>query len=352
MQKCAVRGVHIHHLSVTMRISCVIGLAVLLGAPVPTPAQILPIQGSAAGADFRQQCPARENVIGFHARVGDGVHAISIICARRTLNPLSYVLEPGGRGLLAGGGGGTAASDQRCAGNGEAVSSIGFALSTTDSEPEHLTTFEFACREIFSPYNRRSSRVLAPGASDPSIQAAQRCPAGSVAIGIRGRASDRVNALGLICGPVAAPPSAPASEQPAAAPTKSPGNVPQTAQGASKARVGDRVSQPRTTPGKARPVEPERVDPVAPSSPPAARNDAAVTYQNPTNPAGDRLNSCLGLPNRDCGDPAADNFCKAKGHRAATAYASEIVRSSSATWNGQQCRQARCSAFTSITCER
>jgi hypothetical protein len=351
VQKCAVRGVHIDHLSGKMKTLGVISVTLLLGATVPASAQILPIQGSATGADFRQQCPARENVIGFNARVGDGLHAISIICGRRTLNPLSYVLEPGARGVPAGGGGGTAAPDHRCAGTREAVSSIGFSVSTTGSESEQLATFEFACREIFRPYNRRTSRVVVPGGSDPSVQAGQRCPVGSVATGIRGRASDRVHALGLICGPVAAPRPVPASEQPAAAPTKSPGNVPQTAHGASKARIGDRVSQPRATPGKARPAEPERPD-TAPSSPPLATNDSALTYQNPTNPAGDRLNSCLGLPNRDCGNPAADSFCKAKGHRTATAYASEIVRWSSATWNGQQCRQARCSAFTSITCER
>jgi hypothetical protein len=341
-----------------MKIPCVIGLALMLGVPVPmASAQILPVEGSAAGADFRQQCPEREFVIGFFARVGDGVHAISVTCGRRTANPLSYVLEPGMRGVLAGGAGGTGATDQRCAGTREAVSSIQFSTSPAGSEWEHLTTFEFACSEVPAPHHRRGSKVLASGQVNPSDPVVQRCPVGTLATGIRGRASEHVNALGLICGRVSAPGSASRSDEPAPSRTQSPGKVPQTAQGAGKAQTGGRITQPRSSPprgsgGSA--ADPVRNPPPAipPAEMPDAPDDGSIVYRMPANPAGDRLNTCLGMPNRSCGDPAADQFCIAKGHSGAIAYSSEVVRSASATWEGQQCRQARCSAFTSISCER
>jgi hypothetical protein len=60
----------------------------------------------------------------------------------------------------------------------------------------------------------------------------------------------------------------------------------------------------------------------------------------------DRCLSCA----TDCGQPAADQFCKNNGFTKATSFAWQHMRPTR-TLRGESCDADFCGGFTSITCE-
>jgi hypothetical protein len=352
------------------------GMALVALGSVVAPAQEHPIQGGPGGTPFRQQCGEQEYLVGFEARGASWVDAVRVLCApwvrnTRTLGP---AVAPSG---FAGGSGGTLRA-VRCPSGAQAVSTISFYLTgsrgTLSVDDARLVTgFYFACGNLNPPHQRSpqnheilsASHFLASAPSGPfttgrdvEMLSPQSCPAGTLATGLHGRAGEYVDALGLICG---------AAPTPVAAMGQS---TRTTGRNLSKERVGGRVStQPRapqtaggaakvggagkpstkggSSAGSSPPGEPST--PAVP--PPAASEPVRAVFQNPTTPAGQRLNVCLQLPNRQCGEPAAKQFCEARGHAAAVAFSTEVLKGESHTWSGTQCRSAQCEAFTSITCQ-
>lgn len=354
-------------------------LVFLLGLLVigtPARGQDLPIRGGPGGAAFRQQCGEREYVVGFEARGGSWVDAVRVLCAPwvRNTHAVGPAATPSG---FAGGSGGTVRI-VRCPAATEAVTGIEFSvtrdLGTLDvNDPELVTGFSFMCGKLEPPHEQREQRHVVVSAEhffasapkgvgttgrDVSILQPQSCPAGTAAIGLRGRAGQYVDALGLICG---------AAPTPVAAMGQS---TRTTGRDLSKERVGGKVSAqpraPRTGGGAAKAGGVGNTQtksgpsgasspPGTPSTPavppPAAAEPVRAVFPNPTTPAGQRLNVCLQLPNRQCGEPAAKQFCEARGHAAAVAFSTEVLKGESHTWSGTQCRSAQCEAFTSITCQ-
>ncbi len=64
---------------------------------------------------------------------------------------------------------------------------------------------------------------------------------------------------------------------------------------------------------------------------------------------GFRLDSCLTSEN-DCGKPAADNFCKAKGYEHALLFQREAAPYTKRLGSGELCTGPDCASFRQIKC--
>jgi hypothetical protein len=350
-------------------------LFALLMFSVPVRGQDLPIQGGRGGVAFRQQCGEHEYLVGFEARGMSWADAIRISCARHALP--RYTVGPATAPLGFKGGSGGTLRTARCPSPAEAVAGIEIVVTgsrgtlSVNDDPQLVTGFHFWCGRLAPPHERNEQRYellsaahfLASGSSgvfstgrEVTFPVPQSCPAGTLAVGLQGRAGQYVDAVGLICGaaptPVAAMgPSNPTrgrdlSKERAGGTVSARPPAPQTAAGAA---ASGRLSNPSSKTAATGTAAPP-ANPATPTAPEAAPESDPAVFANPTNRAGQRLNVCLELPNRQCGEPAARQFCEAQGHAAPVAFSTEVLRGESHTWSGTQCRSAQCEAFTSISC--
>jgi hypothetical protein len=188
-----------------------LGLALL----APSSAQATDVEArglNADGQDYRITCPAGAYIVGFEAHTGDWVDRLQIVCA--AWDPQTRTV---GRPAIvdASAGASTGGADDKtlyCPGF-QAVRSITFGLLRSDNH--YLDNLASDCASMDPPYAPGASSSFSTNddtetpsignAPDPALAAGVECPAGELATGIHGRASEFIYALGLVCAPGPAP---------------------------------------------------------------------------------------------------------------------------------------------------
>ena len=155
------------------------------------------------------------------------------------------------------------------------------------------------------------------------------------ATGLKGRAGQRIDSLGLRCLSPRAPDrplreEALKSSPPVMSPIDPNNNL----------RAGRIGRAPRMTP------EPAPVPP----PPPAPPGPKSQLFSNPQTVGYERLHACRYLPDVDCGRPVAVEFCKSKGFALASGFGTEKGRFRSETIYGELCKRGKCRVFTEIEC--
>lgn len=178
-------------------------LAVTCGllAVADAAAQVTPsrggIVGGPGGAPFEHRCGPGKYLTGFHVRNGALVDAIGAVCS--TWNPTLRRMEahqtptqffggPGGERLLT----------YRCAADAVVES---LTAQSSENEWRSLSYVMAFCREARPPYARIDQGPMRGVSNHTFFPAMAQCSSGQVAIGLRGRAGNLVDAVGLICGP-------------------------------------------------------------------------------------------------------------------------------------------------------
>ena len=198
-----------------------LALGIALLCPDITLATDLPIYGGLGGQEFRADCPTGSYLVGLSGRTGEWVDNIAPICAPWLV--AKQVFGPPSVGPSHGASIGGQEHPADCgvqAGNIHVVQSWKIDILRSDN---HYVKHIMAHCLSLSP--SASSRVFHFGTKDPYDQnisfgpfgtkpPEQACPAKEAAVGIRGRAGQFVDAIGLICGPLPLGPSAPVMKLP------------------------------------------------------------------------------------------------------------------------------------------
>ena len=198
-----------------------LALGIALLCPDITLATDLPIYGGLGGQEFRADCPTGSYLVGLSGRTGEWVDNIAPICAPWLV--AKQVFGPPSVGPSHGASIGGQKHPADCgvqAGNIHVVQSWKIDILRSDN---HYVKHIMAHCLSLSP--SASSRVFHFGTKDPYDQnisfgpfgtkpPEQACPAKEAAVGIRGRAGQFVDAIGLICGPLPLGPSAPVMKLP------------------------------------------------------------------------------------------------------------------------------------------
>jgi hypothetical protein len=177
--------------------SPLLALALVAGVgPTLASAKSFPPYGARGDASFSDTCPAGEYLVGLRARSGAWIDQIQISCRSLTGNLGGAPYYGPARG---GNGGGP--SEGHCPG-GYVINYMGFALTAGDRQVQN---FFFECVSATDGSKHPGFRI---GGNATTNKAPQRqpCPAGEAATGIAGRYGQHVNAVGLICSKLVAPP--------------------------------------------------------------------------------------------------------------------------------------------------
>jgi hypothetical protein len=242
-----------------MVISRTAGLAaaIALGVGIsiaPAMATELPVKGGPGGSAFDQRCHKGEYLVGFHVRRGAWLDRIQILCAPH-LQPRYQVGGRTFRGAPAGGPGGQEIV-VTCRSSDTAVGRLDFTHTwSATKDVGYVTGLQFTCLDLAPPHAAATPAVdvvkLAPTGgglfgNDPKRnEYRQPCPAGELAVGVRGRAGNFVDAMGLICGPAPKPPITAMGRAKRAEPSP-----------ATSTRVGSLESGPRSVPQTGTPPAP------------------------------------------------------------------------------------------------
>ncbi|MGC3974845.1 MAG: hypothetical protein QM771_10740 [Nitrospira sp.] len=183
----------------------------------------LPVFGGPGGSEFRAQCPNGSYLVGFEGKTGAWVERISPVCApwlrgSQTLGPPAVGQEVT-----------TICRDSRSntfaihymnvavlKSANRLVQSIWAGCQSLTTSPLGSVRLEFGARPPAPPgrdVGDQPECVTCPDKSPP-IYSNQVCPAGEAGVGIRGRAGQFVDAVGLICGPMPARLGSPATKLP------------------------------------------------------------------------------------------------------------------------------------------
>lgn len=317
---------------------------VVTGLSAPALATDLGAFGGTGGTPFRDECAPGEYLVGLDGRTGAWLDAIGAVCARWNASSKSFVAPRVVRyhGALGGG-----PQRETCAFD----LAIGTAMIDLKRSDDHLVAnVTFECYSALPPYNSVSAYTFGNGGGfvpiggRPSVMTLQKCPAGELAVGILGRSGDSVDAFGLICGPapVDAPPP-PAPPQASAPKIKFPLPVEATELKKVPSVLLPKGQQPAPDPTPA----PAPTPTPAPAPPPA--KDGA--FDHPLTVGHERLNACLFLPNDDCGEPSASEYCQSNGYADVADFQVEKGNIRSETIYGELCRK-NCRVFISVSCSR
>ena len=182
----------------------------------------LPVYGGLGGQEFRADCPTGSYLVGLAGRTGEWVDRIAPICAPWLV--AKQVFGPPSVGPSHGGSTGGQEHHPICW--NEFVGSIyvvqSWKIDVLRSDNHYVQRIKTSCASVppsaksmsfyfgtKDPYDQNIS--FGPFGTKPPEQA---CPAKEAAVGIRGRAGQFVDAIGLICGPLPLGPSAPVMKLP------------------------------------------------------------------------------------------------------------------------------------------
>src|SRR6185369_5617076 len=171
----------------------------------------LPVQGGSGGGPFRIQCDPGSFVIGFEGRTGAYIDNFRILCG--SFDASTRKIQPRGAvPITIGTSNGGGPAPMPCPA-GWAMHAIDYE-ETMDHFVHHIN---FRCASPVTPENiwrtygpttpvaKPKTFIFSKG-SFLNMSYEQSCPAGQFAIGLQGRSGLFVDALGLICEPLPAPP--------------------------------------------------------------------------------------------------------------------------------------------------
>lgn len=212
----------VHHTLLALCLA--LGLTML--CPSITLATDLPLYGGLGGQQFRAECPKGSYLVGVAGRAGSWVDRIAPVCAPWLWGSQALGRPTIGQSFgMSGGGQEQQTICTRSGNNHLAIQSwwthllrsdnhyVQYIEMYCDSLPTPLPPTHYGPRLDFGtrPKDVEELVTYGPFSSQPPFQA---CPAGEAAVGIRVRAGQFVDAIGLICGPLPLGPSAPAAKLP------------------------------------------------------------------------------------------------------------------------------------------
>ena len=350
-------------------VAVVCGLALSGSALAAADYSDTPVFGGGGGGSFRAYCPQNTYLIGIGGRTGSWIDAIQPICAQ--WNASTQAFNPPVAGNTSGGSGGGPATLMCPAG----MVVRGWEIARTTTGKAWVVQSVSPKCEAFRPEQRASAqpgRFGGNGATEASNLMSYRCPQGQFANGIYGASGAYVDNAGLSCD---AQPVMIGQPTPAGEPAKTIGRVPNTSGPAGPARsiceaardararnspaapnleaqclaAGERPPPPATTVPAVQP--PLVVDSGSAQTPPRA---TGVTYNSPMIVAANgqtvMLDFCRDFGSA-CGKPAADAFCRQKGHPNASRFQiSEDIGHTAIISTGAICDEPHCDGFTKIQC--
>jgi hypothetical protein len=253
-----------------MRLS--LGWAVLLAfcataLSMPAQATMLPIVGGPGGTPFEIRCPSGKIVTGFHAQTGAWIDGLAILCATPGADDRQQSNWVGGH---------SGGPQERYCANGEGANALFLTFTIGHGKKrEYLNSLGWACgpapdiQQCIKTGSEDCDYRHTSAGSAPFTQLKRPIPAdklacgeGEVVAGLTGRAGKFIDAVGLICGPIPAPPSNGVPAPKPVSPTVA----------ASSTKIGPAANQGAVAVPNAAPVAP----PVSPPSPPqpAAESDS------------------------------------------------------------------------------
>lgn len=187
-----------------MRNMLVLATALVLAAAAPVPtasASETPIVGDGGGGEFRLDCSPSQYVAGLVGRAGAWIDQVALLCAPVSADGRRGAITPS---LGYGGQGGSPASGI-CAGDGVGKGLFVVQVAGGD-HPRYVDNIKISCAT-----QPPSDACFSAGGCGVSYvhdvpYHSMDCPPGELATGIRGRASNYLNAIGLVCGPGPTPP--------------------------------------------------------------------------------------------------------------------------------------------------
>ena len=324
-----------------MAVGLACGLSLSANAQTPS-YSATPVFGGNGGGAFVHYCPNGTYIIGISGRTGDWIDAIQPICARWNSGPEAF--GPPVKGSTAGGSGGGPATLMCPAGmvvRGWEIAKVqaGDAVVVKYVRPQ--------CESVVRGGGSIPGRFGGDGDAAPSDRMGYKCPEGQFANGIYGTSGAFVDRAGLWCEAPSGPLGRPVPYQ---EPAKSIGRV-----GGSTAPPGP----PRSICESARDAR-ARNSPAAPYLEVQCRASGQVSpspqvgiYDSPTVVVASesvRLDFCRDYGSA-CGKPAADAFCRQRGHPDAARF--EIAKNIGRTViisSGAFCVNAVCDGFATIHC--
>ncbi len=275
----------------------------------------LPVLGGAGGEHFEYQCADNGYLVGVRAYVGDWIDNVQAVCAK--YDPVTGRMSAkAAEGPIFGG----AAGKSNTSGNGRTFSpcvrdQLIYSVDVVETKNESvLGRIRLAC--LFSTTLKRPTSSESPnvielaGRNDfkgrglgSSVKYAV-CPAGLVAVGIRGRSGLYLDAFGLICGP--------------------------TGRATSRSEAFTVVL--------------------------VSADGKHATYSEPsiraTNGETVRLDWCREW-GANCGRPVAEAYCKAKGFAFVDKFSSAgITKRTGIISTGEICAGDLCTGFREISCSK
>ena len=199
-----------------VRIHGIILSLLIAAAPAAQEVQA-PIQGAPGGRYFEYSCGAGRVLVGLRGSAGILIDSVQAVCAR--VDASGAIVEPQPQGPVFGG---SRPLDKSVACANQLVVRTA-SVSLSEHEP-FAGSIRLTCSEIARATDggvedielRGSGRLrgyrtplMGTTPQDPGDFRSSACPAQNLAVGIRGRASTYVDALGLICAPK--PSAAPAA---------------------------------------------------------------------------------------------------------------------------------------------
>lgn len=179
----------------TAAASSIVTMALLLASNAAM-ARDLPLLGGPGGGTTNLRCPAGQHLVGFQARSGLWVDAITIQCSGllQVSERVRHTgISPGGS---AGGGGGGLGRVTNCQ-EGTAVGSIG--VNIFSDKTKMVRDISFGCvNRTVSGGGMRTVGNATSGTFPPT----QSCARGEAAVGVNTRSGTYVDAIGLICDPI------------------------------------------------------------------------------------------------------------------------------------------------------
>jgi len=170
------------------------GMIPLATSPTALPTQYLPIWGGGGGSGFTRSCGTGRVLTGLQYRAGLVIDAVGVLC--RPVQADGKLGSETTVGSLAGGGNGTA--DSRSCASGHVVASAEIAFGSFVNAISLYCHPWSASSRTFGPdpkFMIARGSSLAGGTLKGNVCGASTQPA----IGIRGRASALVDAIGFFC---------------------------------------------------------------------------------------------------------------------------------------------------------
>ena len=205
----------------------ILGLATCLTLVGPdiTRATDLPIYGGLGGQQVRAECPKGSYLVGLAGRTGAWVDRIAPVCAPWLRGSQAFGAPSVGPsfGMSMGGN----ERQKRCTDVGRSLAIQSWWIRLLRSDDHYVQSIDMYCDSLPTPFPPTNwgprlefgTFSLPPDADEvvttgpfPPQPPFQACPAGEVAVGIRVRAGQFIDAIGLICGPVPARVGAPTTK--------------------------------------------------------------------------------------------------------------------------------------------